>query len=117
MAGTDTERAGWARRLTRDCWQYRKDVLLALGSSLAGMAVLALVPLVPKLIIDEVIVRHERALGPWAALLVAAAVVVYVLTYIRRFYGGRLRPGRPARSADPDVRRDRPARRPSGRTS
>ncbi|MGY5125841.1 ABC transporter ATP-binding protein [Streptomyces nigrescens] len=90
MAGTDTERAGWARRLTRDCRQYRKDVLLALGSSLAGMAVLALVPLVPKLIIDEVIVRHERALGPWAALLVAAAVVVYVLTYIRRFYGGRL---------------------------
>ncbi|WP_266731134.1 ABC transporter ATP-binding protein [Streptomyces platensis] len=90
MAGTDTERAGWARRLTRDCWQYRKDVLLALGSSLAGMAVLALVPLVPKLIIDDVIVRHSRPLGPWAALMVVAALVVYVLTYIRRFYGGRL---------------------------
>ncbi|MGW2393239.1 ABC transporter ATP-binding protein [Streptomyces lydicamycinicus] len=90
MAGTDTERAGWARRLTRDCWQYRKDVLLALGSSLAGMAVLALVPLVPKLIIDDVIVRHARPLGPWAALMVVAAIVVYVLTYIRRFYGGRL---------------------------
>ncbi|WSW52297.1 ABC transporter ATP-binding protein/permease [Streptomyces platensis] len=90
MAGTDTERAGWARRLTRDCWQYRKDVLLALGSSLAGMAVLALVPLVPKLIIDDVIVRHARPLGPWAALMVVAALVVYVFTYIRRFYGGRL---------------------------
>lgn len=90
MAATDTERAGWARRLIRDCWQYRKDVLLALGSSLAGMAVLALVPLVPKLIIDDVIVRHARPLGPWAALLVVAALVVYVLTYIRRFYGGRL---------------------------
>ncbi|MFF7228578.1 ABC transporter transmembrane domain-containing protein [Streptomyces sioyaensis] len=81
---------GWARRLTRDCWQYKKDVLLALGSSLAGMAVLALVPLVPRLIIDDVIVRHTRPLGPWAGLLVVAAVVVYVLTYIRRFYGGRL---------------------------
>ncbi|MEW1750372.1 ABC transporter ATP-binding protein [Streptomyces angustmyceticus] len=90
MAGTDNKRVGWARRLIRDCWQYRKDVLLALGSSLAGMAVLALVPLVPKLIIDDVIVTHERALGPWAGLLVVAAVVVYVLTYIRRFYGGRL---------------------------
>ncbi|MGW3009026.1 ABC transporter ATP-binding protein [Streptomyces sp. NPDC001219] len=90
VAGTDRERAGWARRLTRDCWQYRKDVLLALGSSLAGMAVLALVPLVPKLIIDDVIIGHERALAPWAALLVVAAVAVYVLTYIRRFYGGRL---------------------------
>ncbi|MGW7488525.1 ABC transporter ATP-binding protein [Streptomyces sp. NPDC054786] len=90
MAGTDTERVGWARRLVRDCWQYRKDVLLALGSSLVGMAVLALVPLIPKLIIDDVIVRHERAIGPWAGLLVVAAVAVYVLTYVRRFYGGRL---------------------------
>ncbi|MFG2096731.1 ABC transporter ATP-binding protein [Streptomyces sp. NPDC048612] len=90
VAGTDRARAGWARRLTRDCWQYRKDVLLALGSSLAGMAVLALVPLVPKLIIDDVIIGHERPLAPWAALLVVAAVAVYVLTYIRRFYGGRL---------------------------
>ncbi|MEX2972468.1 ABC transporter ATP-binding protein [Streptomyces sp. C184] len=90
MAGTDRNRVGWARRLTRDCWQYKKDVLLALGSSLAGMAVLALVPLVPRLIIDDVIVRHVRRLGPWAGLLVVAAVVVYVLTYIRRFYGGRL---------------------------
>ncbi|MFG2285231.1 ABC transporter transmembrane domain-containing protein [Streptomyces sp. NPDC048595] len=92
MAGADTDEVpvGWARRLSRDCWQYRKDVLFALGSSLAGMGVLALVPLVPKLIIDEVIVRHERSLAVWSGVLIAAAVVVYVLTYLRRFYGGRL---------------------------
>ncbi|MGD3107151.1 ABC transporter ATP-binding protein [Streptomyces sp. YGL11-2] len=90
VAGTDLARGGWARRLTRDCWRYRKDVLLALGASLAGMAVMALVPLIPKLIIDDVIVRHERTLAPWATLLVAAAVVVYALAYLRRFYGGRL---------------------------
>ncbi|MEU8478819.1 ABC transporter transmembrane domain-containing protein [Streptomyces hygroscopicus] len=74
----------------RYCWRYRGDVLLALGASLAGMAVTALVPLVPKLIIDDVIVRHERSLAPWATLLIVAALVVYVLTYVRRFYGGRL---------------------------
>ncbi|MFJ5591367.1 ABC transporter ATP-binding protein [Streptomyces noursei] len=90
MAGTDTARQGWARRLSRDCWRYRKDVLLALGASLVGMGVTALVPLIPKLIIDDVVVRHDRALAPWATLLVVAAVVVYVLTYFRRFYGGRL---------------------------
>ncbi|WP_344594310.1 ABC transporter transmembrane domain-containing protein [Streptomyces violaceusniger] len=72
------------------CWQYRSDVLLALGASLAGMAVMALVPLVPKLIIDDVIVSHDRSLAPWATLLIVAALVVYVLTYVRRFYGGRL---------------------------
>ncbi|PJN38928.1 ABC transporter ATP-binding protein [Streptomyces sp. CB02959] len=90
MAGTDTARQGWARRLIGDCWQYRRDVLLALGASLAGMAVTALVPLIPKLIIDDVIVRHDRALAPWATLLIVAAVVVYAFTYLRRFYGGRL---------------------------
>ncbi|UNO41919.1 ABC transporter ATP-binding protein [Streptomyces sp. MST-110588] len=90
MTGTDTAGPGWARRLTRYCWQYKKDVLLALGSSLAGMAVTALVPLVPKLIIDDVIVAHDRPLAPWATLLIVAALVVYALTYIRRYYGGRL---------------------------
>ncbi|AEM87398.1 ABC transporter related protein [Streptomyces violaceusniger Tu 4113] len=87
--GSDTGQ-GWVRRLFGYSWLYRKDVLLALGASLAGMAVMALVPLVPKLIIDDVIVQHDRSLAPWATLLIVAALVVYVLTYIRRFYGGRL---------------------------
>ncbi|TSB31698.1 ABC transporter ATP-binding protein, partial [Streptomyces benahoarensis] len=90
MAGTDTAGQSWARRLIRDCWHHRTDVLLSLGSSLGGMAVMALVPLIPKLIIDDVIVRHDRALAPWATLMIVAAVVVYALTYVRRYYGGRL---------------------------
>nr|WP_203673366.1 MULTISPECIES: ABC transporter ATP-binding protein [unclassified Streptomyces] len=78
------------RRLVGYCWRYRRNVLLALGASLGGMAVTALVPLVPKLIIDDVVLAHDRPLLPWAIVLVVAAVAVYVLTYVRRFYGGRL---------------------------
>ncbi|WP_422665189.1 ABC transporter ATP-binding protein [Actinacidiphila cocklensis] len=81
---------GWLRRLTAYCWRYRSAVLLSLGASLAGMAVTALVPLVPKLIIDDVIVKHDKPLAPWAVALIIAAVVVYALTYLRRYYGGRL---------------------------
>ncbi|MFJ5613660.1 ABC transporter ATP-binding protein [Streptomyces sp. NPDC093221] len=81
---------GWLWRLTTYCWRYRRNVLLAMGASLGGMAVTALVPLVPKLIIDDVIVKHDKPLAPWAFTLIAAAVVVYVLTYVRRYYGGRL---------------------------
>ncbi|MGV9936447.1 ABC transporter ATP-binding protein [Streptomyces olivaceoviridis] len=81
---------GWARRLAAYAWRYPKDVVLALGSSLAGMAVLAVVPLLTKVIIDDVIGAHTRAMAPWAGALVGAAVLVYALTYIRRFYGGRL---------------------------
>ncbi|MDQ1029090.1 ATP-binding cassette subfamily B protein [Streptomyces umbrinus] len=81
---------GWARRLAGYAWRYPKDVVLALGASLGGMAVMALVPLVTKVIIDDVVGDHTRGMAPWAAALIGAGVVVYVLTYIRRYYGGRL---------------------------
>ncbi|MEU9912898.1 ABC transporter ATP-binding protein [Streptomyces sp. NPDC051001] len=81
---------GWARRLAGYAWRYPKDVVLALGSSLVGMAVMALVPLITKVIIDDVIGDHSRDMAPWAGLLIGSAVIVYVLTFVRRYYGGRL---------------------------
>ncbi|MFE9407503.1 ABC transporter ATP-binding protein [Streptomyces sp. NPDC006704] len=87
---TEGVRQGWARRLTGYAWRYRRDVVLALGSSLGGMAVMALVPLITKVVIDDVIGDHTRSLTVWTGLLIACAVVVYAMTYIRRYYGGRL---------------------------
>ncbi|WP_420711006.1 ABC transporter ATP-binding protein [Streptomyces sp. NRRL F-2580] len=84
------EKQGWGKRLTAYTWRYRRNVLLALGSSLGGMAVMALVPLVTRVIIDDVIGDRSKPMGPWAGLLIVAALLVYVLTYIRRYYGGRL---------------------------
>ncbi|MEV5842811.1 ABC transporter ATP-binding protein [Streptomyces sp. NPDC051985] len=86
----EREQQGWARRLTGYAWRHPRDVVLALGSSLAGMAVLAVVPLITKVIIDDVISDHSRAMGPWAGALIGAALLVYVSTYVRRYYGGRL---------------------------
>ncbi|WP_427922336.1 ABC transporter ATP-binding protein [Streptomyces sp. cg40] len=90
MAAKQGETQGWARRLAGYAWRYPKDVILALGASLAGMAVMAVVPLVTKVIIDDVITGHTRSMAPWAGALIAAALLVYVSTYIRRYYGGRL---------------------------
>ncbi|WP_200263212.1 ABC transporter ATP-binding protein [Streptomyces sp. HSG2] len=81
---------GWVRRLAEYAWRHPGDVVLALGASLVGMAVMALVPLVTKVIIDDVIGDGTRPMATWAGLLVVAALVVYVLTYLRRYYGGRL---------------------------
>ncbi len=64
--------------------------MLSLGASLGGMALMALVPLITKVIIDDVIGDKSRSMAPWAGALVVSAVLVYVLTYIRRYYGGRL---------------------------
>ncbi|WSL18580.1 ABC transporter ATP-binding protein/permease [Streptomyces sp. NBC_01283] len=88
--GAEAEKSGWGKRLTGYAWRYPKDVVLALGSSLAGMAVMALVPLITKVIIDDVIGDKTRSMGPWAGALIGAAALVYVFTYIRRYYGGRL---------------------------
>ncbi|MGW1943484.1 ABC transporter ATP-binding protein [Streptomyces sp. NPDC001940] len=84
------EQRGWGRRLAGYAWRYPKDVVLALGASLGGMAVMALVPLITKVIIDDVVQGHTRSMAPWAGALIGAALVVYVFTYIRRYYGGRL---------------------------
>ncbi|MGY0461671.1 ABC transporter ATP-binding protein [Kitasatospora sp. cg17-2] len=72
------------------CWRSRRSVLLAFGASLLGMAVTALVPLVTKLIIDDVITAHSRPLAPWAVVLLLAAAVVFGCTQVRRYYGGQL---------------------------
>ncbi|MFC8074756.1 ABC transporter ATP-binding protein [Streptomyces sp. NPDC057307] len=71
-------------------WRYKRNVILALGSSLAGMAVMALVPLITKVVIDDVIGTGTRSIAVWTGLLIVAAVVIYAMTYIRRYYGGRL---------------------------
>ncbi|MFJ1894801.1 ABC transporter ATP-binding protein [Streptomyces sp. NPDC088115] len=88
--GDGRQPRGWARRLSGYAWRYRRNVLLSLGSSLAGMAVMALVPLITKVIIDDVVGNHTRSLAVWTGLLLGASALVYVSTYIRRYYGGRL---------------------------
>ena len=81
---------GWLRRLSSYCWRYRRNVLLSFGASLLGMGVSALVPLIPRLIIDDVITTHTKPLTPWAFALVGAAVLVFLLTLVRRYWGGQL---------------------------
>lgn len=88
--GGPSARQGWAKRLTAYCWRYRRAVVLSVGASLAGMGVMALVPLLTKVIIDDVVVGNEGGLALWIGLLLLAAAAIYVLTYARRYYGGRL---------------------------
>ncbi|UCM90257.1 ABC transporter ATP-binding protein [Streptomyces marincola] len=85
-----TRDGGWIRRLTAYCWHYRRNLLISLGASLVGMGVMALMPLIIKVVIDDVVLGEQGGLGPWIGLLVGAAVVVYALTFVRRYYGGRL---------------------------
>ncbi|HLM63446.1 MAG TPA: ABC transporter ATP-binding protein [Acidimicrobiales bacterium] len=84
------EAGGWIVRLWPFMRAHRHDVRLAFGMSMAGMAVTAITPVVQKVIVDDVITNHSRALAPWLALLVAAGLFGFVAAYIRRFVGGRV---------------------------
>ncbi|WP_241562047.1 ABC transporter ATP-binding protein [Streptomyces hoynatensis] len=88
--GLSAPDGGWVRRLTGYCLRYRRNVLLAVGASLAGMAMTALMPLITKSVIDDVVVGGHGSLTPRIVLLVAGALVIYGLTFLRRYYGGRL---------------------------
>ncbi|MGH7918411.1 MAG: ABC transporter ATP-binding protein, partial [Candidatus Dormibacteraceae bacterium] len=80
----------WVRRLAGYCWLFRGRVLMALGAGVVGQAIAIGVPLIQRQIIDQVILVRQQPLLPWAILLVAAALSVFGLTYLRRFNGGRL---------------------------
>jgi ATP-binding cassette subfamily B protein len=86
----DAETRGWLRRIVTACLRYRKQVILAFGASLLGMAITAFVPLVQRTIIDDSILSHQRALAPLAAILIVAALASYGLTFVRRYMGGKL---------------------------
>ncbi|MER5636486.1 ABC transporter ATP-binding protein [Kitasatospora sp. NPDC002227] len=84
------EQAGWLRRLSGYCWRYRRNVLISFGASLLGMAITSVVPLITRVIIDDVITEHSRPLTPWAVALLLAAALVFLCVQLRRYYGGQL---------------------------
>ncbi|MEV4439119.1 ABC transporter ATP-binding protein [Streptomyces sp. NPDC049577] len=83
-------RGGPLRRLGGYCLRHRAGLLLSLLGALGASAVGVAVPLVTKVVVDDVIVRDARPVTPWIALLVAAALASYVLTFLRRYHASRL---------------------------
>ncbi len=84
------EAGGWMRRLAPFMLAHKRNVAIAFGVSVLGMAVSALTPLVEKVIIDDVIGQRTRPLAPWLAILVLAGFIGFGTAYVRRFVGGRV---------------------------
>ncbi|GAA1799485.1 ABC transporter ATP-binding protein [Luedemannella flava] len=65
--------------------------LIRVGIALAilGQALLATLPLIQQVIIDDTILEQRRSLALWGTLLVLAGVVCFVVQYIRRSIGSR----------------------------
>ncbi len=63
---------------------------MALGGALLATVATAMIPLVQRQIIDNVIVSHRQSIWPLAVLLLGAAAVNFAGIYLRRYTGGRL---------------------------
>ena len=79
---------GWIRRLSGQVWVHRRNVLISFIAAVLGSLGQAVVPLVARKIVDDVIGHDDAPLWPWLALLVVIAGLVFVFAYLRRYRGG-----------------------------
>ena len=79
---------GWIRRLSGLVWVHRRNVLISFAAAALGSGSQAVVPLVARRIVDDVIGEDDARLWPWLALLVVLAVAAFGFAYLRRYRGG-----------------------------
>jgi ABC-type multidrug transport system fused ATPase/permease subunit len=67
----------------------RRLVRVGIVLAMIAQAVLATMPLIQQVILDDTILSKRRSLGLWVGILVAAGVVSFVGNWLRRAVGGR----------------------------
>jgi ATP-binding cassette subfamily B protein len=88
--GPRTAKDRWLQRLTGYCWRYRRNFLLALTGAVMATVFTAVIPLLQRNIVDNVIVTHKDSIWPLAIALLAVAAANFGFTFMRRWAGGRL---------------------------
>src|SRR5262249_7859607 len=76
-------RSGWLRRLSRACWRYPRNLLLALGGTLVVSLVGITIPLIQRAIVDNLTSAAQPAIWPLAVALLVAAVANFGGLYVR----------------------------------
>jgi len=81
---------GWVRRLGSYLLRHKRNLVIAVGAAVVGSGAQAVVPLIERQIVDNVIVHHRSPLWPWLAALVALGAIGFGAAYLRRYRGGRV---------------------------
>jgi ATP-binding cassette subfamily B protein len=84
------KKQGWIRRLIGYMKPHKKNAFIAFGVAAAGQLIQSLLPIVQKVIVDDVITTHEKPLAPWLTLMLVMGVATFIFAYFRRFRGGRI---------------------------
>ncbi len=80
----------WWHRLSPFLRPHRARLAGALVFSVVGQGLVALLPLIQKVIVDDAVVAHRRPLAPWLGLLIGMAAIAFVFNNLRRAWGGRV---------------------------
>jgi ATP-binding cassette subfamily B protein len=81
---------GWLRRLWPFMRRYRRTLVVALVMSVVAQALIALLPLLQKVIVDDAIIGQDRRLDPLLALLVGTGAAGFGANWTRRYLGGKV---------------------------
>ncbi|MCZ4551741.1 ABC transporter ATP-binding protein [Gordonia rubripertincta] len=87
---TDRPDPGWLRLLWQWLRPYRRQVVLSLLLAIVGQGLLALVPLVQQIIIDDVLGTGAARLAGWIGVLCGIGVITFVSHAVRRYLGSRV---------------------------
>ncbi|MCU1354616.1 MAG: transporter related, partial [Acidimicrobiales bacterium] len=85
-----TAEPGWLRQLGGALRPHRRNVVIALGAAALGQVIAALVPLVERFIVDDVIIRGRAPIAPALMVLVAFAAGRFATAFVRRYWAGRV---------------------------
>jgi ATP-binding cassette subfamily B protein len=87
---SERKRQGWIRRLIGYMKPHKKNAYIAFGVAAGGQLLTSLLPVVQKVIVDDVITTKEKPLAPWLTLMITMGIAIFVFAYFRRFRGGRI---------------------------
>src|SRR5438552_4086542 len=79
------KRQGWIRRLVGYMKPHKKNAYIAFGVAAGGQLIQSFLPVVQKVIVDDVITEHTKPLAPWLTLMIVMGVATFILAYFRRF--------------------------------
>ena len=85
------KKQGWIRRLVGYMKPHKKHAYIAFGVAIGGQLIQSVLPLVQKVIIDDVIIKHDAAARAVAHVDDRARrSLMFVFAYNRRYRGGRI---------------------------
>jgi ATP-binding cassette subfamily B protein len=84
------DRPGWIRWLVPWVVRHRRAAIASLVAAIVGMAATSLIPVMEKVVIDDVITARTHALAPFLVALAGIGLVRFCATVTRRLAGGKV---------------------------